>query len=108
MVLITKAMQNQLIIPQFEAFCDTITEIYEKCKVLDEGTIKHQKYLPSEDGLREKWGVSICTVDGQRFSLGDSDEAFPIQSTATPITYGLCLEELGEELVHKYQGHRQI
>lgn len=29
-VLITKALQNQMIIPAFEAFCDNIKETYEK------------------------------------------------------------------------------
>ena len=31
-VLITKALQNQMIIPAFEAFCDNITEIYEQVR----------------------------------------------------------------------------
>eukprot|EP00095_Tigriopus_kingsejongensis_P011529 maker-scaffold33_size549341-snap-gene-1.27 protein:Tk11529 transcript:maker-scaffold33_size549341-snap-gene-1.27-mRNA-1 annotation:"glutaminase kidney mitochondrial-like" len=53
-----------------------------------------------------KWGVSICTVDGQRFSLGNADESFTIQSTCTPITYAITLNELGEDLVHKYQGRK--
>ena len=29
-VLITKAFRNQMIVPAFDAFCETITEIYEK------------------------------------------------------------------------------
>jgi hypothetical protein len=29
-VLITKALQNKMIIPAFDAFCDNITRIYEK------------------------------------------------------------------------------
>ncbi len=54
---------------------------FAQCKELDNGTLKHMKHLPSEEGMRGKWGLSICTVDGQRFSLGDSDEPFPMQST---------------------------
>ena len=26
------------------------------------------------------WGCSVCTVDGQRFSLGDTDGLFTLQS----------------------------
>ena len=53
---------------------------------------------------KEKWGISICTVDGQRFSIGDVNDKFTIQSTSKPITYSLTLEELGTDTVHKYQG----
>ena len=53
---------------------------------------------------KEKWGISICTVDGQRFSIGDVHDKFTIQSTSKPITYSLTLEELGTNTVHKYQG----
>ena len=35
-VLITKALQNHMIIPAFETFCDNITEIYEKVVPLTE------------------------------------------------------------------------
>ena len=53
---------------------------------------------------KEKWGISICTVDGQRFSIGDVHDKFTVQSTSKPITYSLTLEELGTDEVHKYQG----
>ena len=28
---------------------------------------------------KEKWGISLCTVDGQRFSIGDVHDKFTIQ-----------------------------
>ena len=52
----------------------------------------------------KKWAISICTTDGQRFSIGDVHDKFTIQSTSKPITYALTLNELGTEVVHKYQG----
>ena len=48
--------------------------------------------------------MSICTIDGQRFSIGDVYDKFTIQSTSKPLTYALTLNELGTEVVHKYQG----
>ena len=47
--------------------------------------------------------LSVCTVDGQRFSIGDATTPFCMQSLARPITYGITLNELDGE-VHKFQG----
>ena len=39
-------------------------------------------YLPTgSDDIDNKWGVSVCTVDGQRFSIGDTSYPFTMQST---------------------------
>lgn len=46
----------------------------------------------------------MCTVDGQRFSVGDAGEPFAIQGVSKPVTYALTVSELGSETVHRYQG----
>jgi glutaminase len=30
----------------------------------------------------EKFGISICTIDGQRFSIGDVEDPFSLQAIA--------------------------
>lgn len=50
------------------------------------------------------WGVSVCTIDGQRFSIGDVNIPFTIQSCSKPLTYGIALDLLGAETVHNYVG----
>jgi len=51
-----------------------------------------------------KWAVSLCTIDGQRFSLGDYTEKFTLQSTSKPFTYALSVDELGSEGVSEFMG----
>lgn len=50
------------------------------------------------------WGVSVCTIDGQRFSIGDTSIPFTLQSCSKPLTYAIALDRLGQELVHQYVG----
>lgn len=52
----------------------------------------------------DSWGISVCTVDGQRFSVGDVTVPFTIQSCSKPLTYAIALEKLGEHEVHRYVG----
>ncbi len=100
---LAKVFRNDLIVPDFEAFCENVTLLYDKLKDNMDG--ESATYIPQLNRVpKEKWGVSICTVDGQRFSIGDTRDKFTIQSTSKPITYALTLEELGTEIVHRYQG----
>lgn len=50
------------------------------------------------------WGVSVCTIDGQRFSIGDVNVPFTLQSCSKPLTYAIALHLLGADVVHKYVG----
>lgn len=50
------------------------------------------------------WGVSVCTIDGQRFSVGDVNVPFTLQSCSKPLTYAIALHLLGADVVHKYVG----
>ena len=44
--------------------------------------------------------MSLCTVDGQRFSLGDHADRFTLQSVSKALIYAIALNELGREKVH--------
>ena len=51
------------------------------------------------------FGVSICSIDGQRLNFGNCKTLFSVQSCSKPITYALALEDLGPQIVHKHVGH---
>ncbi|KAH0511686.1 Glutaminase kidney isoform, mitochondrial, partial [Microtus ochrogaster] len=50
------------------------------------------------------WGVSVCTVDGQRHSIGDTKVPFCLQSCVKPLKYAIAVNDLGTEYVHRYVG----
>jgi len=101
--IVQKALQGRLIIPDFSAFCGKIEQIFEKAEKFKEGKVAD--YIPQLKRVHpEQFGVSVCTIDGQRFTIGDTDKYFSIQSTCKPINYCLALEEHGEERVHRHVG----
>jgi glutaminase len=50
------------------------------------------------------FGISICTVEGERFSAGNAQHAFTLQSCSKPFVYGFALEDKGREAVQSRVG----
>lgn len=101
--LLEGALTDSLVVPDFKSFVSELTDIFDEVSAIRMG--KLPTYIPQLERVDpEKFAVSVCTVDGQRFSLGDSDDYFCVQSCSKPITYCLALEEQGEDVVHSYVG----
>ena len=47
----------------------------------------------------DRFGICIATRDGHVYEVGDSRHPFTIQSVSKPLTYGLALEDNGEDVV---------
>lgn len=102
-VLISRALRHHFVIPEFQDFCKHLEDFYWRCKVLDGGKVA--SYIPQLAKYNpDYWGVSCCTIDGQRYSIGDTDISFTIQSCGKPINYAIALSELGADIVHNYVG----
>ena len=83
--LVEQALQGRFIIPDFENFCEEIEEIYHLTSKNKGGAVAD--YIPQLGRVNpEQYGVSLCTIDGQRFSLGESDVRFCVQSSTKPIS----------------------
>uniref|UniRef100_A0A8D9F7G9 glutaminase n=1 Tax=Cacopsylla melanoneura TaxID=428564 RepID=A0A8D9F7G9_9HEMI len=101
--LISKCLFEEFIIPDFKCFTKHIEEFYYLCEPNSSGKVAD--YIPQLARADPKsWGVSVCTVDGQRYSIGKTNTPFTIQSCSKPLTYGIALEELTEAEVHQYVG----
>nr|QQY02544.1 glutaminase [Cryptocotyle lingua] len=102
--MLLRVVTNDFCIPDFQGFSTVIEELFYSCQQNDTG--KLASYIPQLTRVDPSlWGLSICTVDGQRLSLGDSTAHFTIQSSSKPLTYAMALTELGPEFVHQYVGY---
>ncbi|MEQ8510500.1 MAG: glutaminase [Rhodospirillaceae bacterium] len=65
----------------------------------DFGKGKVASYIPALKRVpRRKFAMSVCTLDGHEYNVGDSDESFSIQSISKVLTLAMALEELGAGL----------
>uniref|UniRef100_A0A672M660 glutaminase n=1 Tax=Sinocyclocheilus grahami TaxID=75366 RepID=A0A672M660_SINGR len=102
-VLLSQAFQRKFIIPEFEAFTSLINHLYYNTQAQKGGKVAN--YIPQLAKFSpDLWGVSLCTVDGQRHAIGDTNMPFCLQSCVKPLEYALAVHEAGTEHVHRYVG----
>lgn len=78
-----------------QAFLD---ELHQRYQGLTEGTVA--SYIPELAKADPNWfGISIMTVDGQSFHVGNVEQLFTIQSISKVFVYGLALEQRGRDRV---------
>ncbi|XP_029506217.1 glutaminase kidney isoform, mitochondrial-like isoform X1 [Oncorhynchus nerka] len=102
-VLLIQAFRKKFIIPEFDAFVTKIDQIYDTVQKNHDGHVA--VYIPHLAKFSpDLWGVSLCTVDGQRHSVGESKQPFCLQSCVKPLEYAVAIHEAGTEKVHRYVG----
>ena len=101
--LFDKVLTGQLAVPQFQNFCNELAGIFAQVELCRDGALAD--YIPQLARVSpDKFSLAVCSIDGQRFWLGDADDFFCIQSCSKPVTYCLALDENGENEVHNYVG----
>lgn len=101
--LIARALRGDLVVPDFSRFTSELQAMYARVREDTGGAVAdHIPQLRRVDP--EKFGVAVCTVDGQRYSTGDTSDLFCVQSMCKPINYSLALEEHGVGAVHRHVG----
>ncbi len=103
LIIIDKILSGKLIIPDWSEFISDIDIAFRDVALETHGS--NADYIPIlRDADPEKWGVAICTVDGQRLGLGDVDVYHSIQSVCKPLNYAYALTHEGLDFTHKYVG----
>ncbi|XP_067009058.2 glutaminase liver isoform, mitochondrial-like [Anabrus simplex] len=101
--IISRAFRRKFIIPDFTAFASRLDDIYNQCVNVTDGNVA--SYIPELAKADPNcWGYAMCTIDGQRHSLGNCTIPFTMQSCSKPLTYAIALEHLGADGVHQYVG----
>ena len=104
--LIYKVFTDGLVIPDFRDFTNQIKALYREIKINTDPKEGHlASYIPQLGRADPNWfGISVCTIDGQRWSTGDTSVPYTVQSTCKPINYALDITEYGADKVHEYIG----
>uniref|UniRef100_A0A673ASL1 glutaminase n=1 Tax=Sphaeramia orbicularis TaxID=375764 RepID=A0A673ASL1_9TELE len=102
-VLLTQAFRKKFVIPDFQSFTSHIDELYESARDLSGGQVAD--YIPQLAKFSpDLWAVSLCTVDGQRHTVGDTKVPFCLQSCVKPLKYAVAVHDHGTEYVHSFIG----
>ena len=81
-----------------DLFRDVLREIHSRYASVDDGKVAD--YIPELAKADRRWfGISLATIDGQVYDIGDCKQFFTIRSISKPIVYGLALEDHGLEHV---------
>ena len=84
-------------------FTGIVEKIYNDVNNDKKGVIAN--YIPELANINDDlFGISIFSIDGVEFNIGDTNTMISLQSCSKPITYGIALEEYGEDIVHNFVG----
>ena len=102
-LLVERTLQGNVVIRDFEDFCADIRRLYEAVRPNEGGHVA--TYIPQLARVDPSlFAVAVCTIDGQRYAVGDADVDFCVQSCCKPINYCIALEKRGEDFVHRHVG----
>jgi glutaminase len=77
---------------------DLLTQLHDRYQDCRSGTVA--SYIPELAKMNpDAFSVSIATVDGELFTVGDDQQLFTIQSISKVFTYGMALEDRGRDVL---------
>lgn len=101
--LVGRALSGSLVIPAFDEFRDQLDTIFDACR--DEASGSVASYIPQLARVDpEKFAMAVCTIDGQRHSVGDDHDSFCVQSTCKPVNYAIAHGLSSADSIHSHVG----
>lgn len=89
-----------------ESIIDEIDKIYHKLKNKTGG--KNASYIPELKKVNPKlYGISIYTVNGDEYNIGDCNKEFALESCAKVFTLALALQTFGIKELQKKIGENK-
>jgi glutaminase len=99
--LFLNAFNEENVIPDWTSFVSDMKIFYDQASTDTSG--QNAQYIPLlRDANPDRWGVSFCSVDGQRYSLGDATVKFSLQSVSKPVTYAIGLATEGDAFMEEW------
>jgi glutaminase len=84
-------------------FRTTLNALHDKYRGNMEGKVAD--YIPELALADPNWfAISVVTIDGQSYDVGDHQQLFSIQSVSKPFMFGLALDDHGRDEVLKKVG----
>ncbi len=86
---------------KYDLLLNYLESVHKDFSTLDAGAVA--SYIPELYKADPEWfGISLVTVDGHVYQVGDTKQPFTIQSISKVITYGIGLEDSGvDSVLHK-------
>jgi len=101
--LMHNAVTGKLRVPDFQSLAEQVKRVFATVEPNVSGA--NADYIPQLAAVNpDQFGISITSVDGQQYNIGDTDVQFCIQSCSKPISYLIGLREFGIQYVHNSVG----
>ena len=99
--LVGKALTGNLAVRDFPALSASMLEAFEAVAA-EPPSGKCASYIPILAGANPAlFAAAVCTVDGQRWQVGDTEHVFSIQSCVKPLVYAAAVEDRSLDVVHR-------
>jgi glutaminase len=98
--VLKRAVTDELIIPNWSNFCLHMNNIYWECMESEEGVCPEEFEFENLN----QFGVTIVSVDGQIFEVGDNDNHTPMHALISPFLYAIDIEDHGYDKIHEKIG----